>query len=42
MGAVRMNLELKEAIYRQVKQEPFALALKMELVERGDGHGGRD
>ena len=32
-----MNLELKEAIYRQVKQEPFARALKMELVELEEG-----
>lgn len=32
-----MNLELKEAICRQVKQEPFAQALKMELVELEEG-----
>ena len=32
-----MNLELKEAIYRQVRQEPFAQALKMELVELEEG-----
>ena len=35
-----MNLELKEAICRQVRQEPFAQAPKMELVELGDGQGG--
>jgi len=32
-----MNLELKEAIYRQVRQEPFAQALKMELVGLEEG-----
>ena len=32
-----MNFELKEAIYRQVKQEPFAQALKMELLELEEG-----
>ncbi len=32
-----MDLELKEAIYRQVKKEPFALALRMELVELEEG-----
>ena len=36
-----MNLELKEANCRQVKQEPFAQALKMELVELGDDQGGQ-
>ena len=28
-----MDTELKDAIYREVKREPFARALKMELVE---------
>lgn len=32
-----MNVELKEAIHRQVKQEPFAQALKMELVQLEEG-----
>lgn len=32
-----MNVELKEAISRQVKQEPFARALKMELIELEEG-----
>lgn len=32
-----MDLELEEAIRRQVQQEPFALAMKMELVELQEG-----
>jgi acyl-CoA thioesterase len=32
-----MDLELKEAIYREVKREPYAQALKMELVELEEG-----
>lgn len=32
-----MDSELKDAIYREVKREPFAMALKMELVELEEG-----
>jgi acyl-CoA thioesterase len=32
-----MNPELKEAIYRGVRQEPYAQALKMELVNLEEG-----
>lgn len=32
-----MDERLKEAIFRQVKQEPFARALKMELVRLEEG-----
>ena len=32
-----MNAELKEAIFRRVKLEPFAQTLKMELVELDEG-----
>lgn len=32
-----MDAELKEAIFRQVKREPFAQAMKMELVQLEEG-----
>ncbi|MBU5637161.1 hypothetical protein KOM00_10490 [Geomonas sp. Red69] len=32
-----MDQKLKDAIFRQVEQEPFAKALKMELVQLEDG-----
>ena len=32
-----MDLKLKEAIFREVKREPLAQTLKMELVELEDG-----
>lgn len=32
-----MDLELREAIFRQVRQEPFAQTLKMELVQLEEG-----
>jgi len=32
-----MNSELREAIFRQVEREPFAQALKMELVQLEEG-----
>ena len=32
-----MDLKIKEAIYRAVEREPFARALKMELVELDGG-----
>lgn len=33
-----MDAELKEAIFRQVKLEPYAQTLKMELVELDEGY----
>jgi acyl-CoA thioesterase len=33
-----MDEAIKKAIVHAVKREPFAQALKMELVELGDGH----
>lgn len=36
-GGATVDMQLKEAIFSQVKKEPYAQALKMELVALEEG-----